>query len=266
MPKANVNEQCLAYDLLGEGEPVAFLNGILMTIDSWVLQTSLLRHRYRCLVHDFRGQLLSSKPLEPWTMGEHGDDFVALLDELGIDKCHLVGTSYGGEVGLILAARHPERIASLTVVASVSEVDERLDRAVARWAETALTAPERLYDDVAELAFSAEYAAANTDLMAQGRARLASCPPEFFPAFARLVEAFRGLDLTPDLSAIEVPTLVVAGELDALKPPSSSRLIASRIRGSECLLVPGAGHAVVLERPHEINTAIVGFLEKHRRS
>ena len=55
------------------------------------------------------------------------------------------------------------------------------------------------------------------------------------------------------------------GELDILKPPRYSRLIAERIPGAELLVIPGGGHAVILEKPEEVNTAVLGFVEKHRQ-
>jgi 3-oxoadipate enol-lactonase len=262
VPETRVNGVSIFYDVLGDGAPVAFLNGVMMTTRSWVLQTSVVRRRYRCVMHDFRGQLLSEKPRRQWRLDEHADDLSALLDELGIDRCHLVGTSYGGEVGMLFAVRSPGRVASLTVISSVSEVDEQLDDAVSLWAETALSAPQSLYRVSFPFNFSESFIADNPDLLEQGEARLAACPPDFFPAFARLVEAFRSLDLTGDLHRIECPTLVMVGELDRLKPPRFSRLIAERIPGAEFLMIPGAGHAVVIERPAEVNTAILGFLRR----
>jgi 3-oxoadipate enol-lactonase len=264
MPTAEINGLSIHYDVLGEGEPVAFLNGVMMTTQSWVLQSSELRKRYRCVLHDFRGQLLSDKPQEPWKMEDHADDLEALLDHLEIQRCHLVGTSYGGEVGLIFAATRPERVKSLSVVSSVSEVGADLDRAVAAWAETALQAPDRLYRATLGDNFSAGFIAANPRLVEQGEARLAACPAEFFPAFARLVEAFRELDITADLERIACPVLLLVGEEDALKPPSYSRLMARHLRRCELRLIPGAGHAVILEMPNEVNSAILGFLERRR--
>ena len=266
MPTARIHGLDLHYDLLGppDGEPVAFLNGVMMTAQSWVLQTTLFRRRHRCLLHDFRGQLLSDKPEEPWTMEDHAEDLLALLDHLGIERCHLVGTSYGGEVGLVFALRWPERVRTLSLISSVSEVGPELDRVVSRWAEAALAAPETLYRVALPHNFSPRFVDANPDLVRQGEERLAACPPEFFPAFARLVEAFRQLDITDQIHRIRCPTLVLVGEEDALKPPRYSRLIADRIPGSELRLIPGGGHAVVLERPQEVNTAVLGFIEEHR--
>ena len=265
MPTAEINGLRIHYDLVGEGEPIAFLNGVMMTTQSWVLQTSVFRRRYSCLLHDFRGQLLSDKPEEPWTLEDHAADLEALLDHLEIESCHLVGTSYGGEVGLIFAASRPQRVRSLSVISSVSEVGRELDRVVALWAETALEAPERLYRVSLPSNFSPAFVEANPELLAQGEERLAACAPEFFPAFARLVDAFRQIDVTAELERISCPTLVMVGELDALKPPRYSRLIAGRIPGAELLTIPGGGHAVILEKPEEVNTAILGFVEKHRQ-
>lgn len=264
MATAEINGLRLHYDLLGHGETVAFLNGVMMTTQSWVLQTSLFRQHYRCLLHDFRGQLLSDKPDEPWTLEDHADDLLALLDLLGIERCHLVGTSYGGEVGLIFACNQPDRVKSLSVISSVSEVGPELDRAVAIWAETALATPDQLYRISVPANFSPGFIDANPQLIEQGEERLSACPPEFFTGFARLVDAFRKLDITADLPRITCPTLVLVGEGDRLKPPEYSRLIAERIPSCELLLIPEAGHAVVLERPGEINDALMAFIDEHR--
>ena len=265
MPTAEINGLSLHYDLVGEGEPIAFLNGVMMTAQSWVLQTTVFRRRFRCLLHDFRGQLLSDKPEEPWSLDDHAADLEALLDDLEIESCHLVGTSYGGEVGLIFAGTRPERVRSLSVISSVSEVGPELDRTVALWAETALEAPERLYRVSLPANFSPAFVEANPELLAQGEERLAACPPDFFPAFARLVDAFRRIDVTAELERIQCPTLILVGELDVLKPPRYSRLIAERIPGAELLVIPGGGHAVILEKPDEVNDAVLAFIEKHRR-
>ncbi len=264
MARVEINGSRLHFELLGEGEPIAFLNGVLMTTQSWVLQTSFFRQRYRCLLHDFRGQLLSDKPESSLSLEDHAHDLRELLDRLEIETCHLVGTSYGGEVGMIFATKWPQRVRSMAVISSVSEVGTELDRAVASWEKTALETPDRLYRVALPMNFSRSFIENNLEMIDNGERRLASCPPEFFAAFAQLVRAFRRLDITEQLTLIECPTLVLVGELDVLKPPHYSRLIAERIPSSEFLMVPGAGHAVILEKPLEVNTALLGFIEKHR--
>lgn len=263
MPIRELNGIRIHYDIVGEGEPLIFLNGVMMTAQSWVLQTSLFRQRYRCVLHDFRGQLLSDKPEEPWTLEDHVEDLRALLDHLGIDTCHIIGTSYGGEVGLIFAYTHPQRVRSLSVISAVSEVGPELDRAVEIWAETALDAPDDLYRVSVPSNFSQSFVDANRQVIEQGEARIRACPPEFFSGLVGLIDAFRKLDVTAELPRIECPTLVLVGERDALKPPRYSRLIADEIPNSEYLTIPGAGHAVIIEKPNEVNSAVLGFLSKY---
>ncbi|NNK52733.1 MAG: alpha/beta fold hydrolase, partial [Xanthomonadales bacterium] len=133
MPYLKRGEVQIYWESLGQGLPVVFLNGILMTVDSWKLQTLALSRNFHCLMHDFRGQLRSSKPSESWTLEDHAEDLKALLDQLGIEKCQIVGTSYGGEVGMIFAANWPERVSRLAVIASVSEVGSDTRRIVMDW-------------------------------------------------------------------------------------------------------------------------------------
>ena len=260
MPYLQREQNRIYWESLGQGEPVAFLNGILMTVDSWKLQTLEIGQRFRCVMHDFRGQLRSSKPGTPWTLEDHARDLKALLDHLGIDNCHIVGTSYGGEVGMIFAATWPERVRSLSVIASVSELGPDTERIVHDWRRAALEAPMSLYRTMLPTTFSPEFVAANPGLIEQGEERLKACDEAFFKAFAGLVDAFCALDITPILDRIRCPALVIAGENDLLKPPRYSQIISDGIEGAELLVAPGAGHAVVLEQPGFINRKLVDFM------
>lgn len=251
------------WETLGGGEPVAFLNGILMTVDSWKLQAQEISRRFRCVVHDFRGQLRSSKPGEPWTLEDHARDFEALLDHLGIDACHVVGTSYGGEVGMVFAALCPERVRSLAVIASVSEIGAETRRIALDWRRAALEDPMSLYRVMLPTTFSPEFVAANPLMIELGEARVQACDGAFFTAFAGLIDAFCALDITPLLEKIRCPALIVAGEQDLLKPPRYSRIIADGIAGSELRIAPGSGHAVVLEQAGWLNRELLDFIDRH---
>ena len=122
--------------------------------------------------------------------------------------------------------------------------------------------PESLYRTMLPTTFSDTFATANPRLLEQGEERLAACGPEFFRAFVGLIDAFRQLDITPRLPDIRCPALVLVGEEDRLKPPRYSRLIADRIEGAELLVIPGAGHAVILEQPNAVNSALLEFLQR----
>lgn len=265
MATATINSVELFYKVIGEGEPVAFLNGVLMTADAWAQQTSVLGRRYRCILHDCRGQLMSEKPDQPYSMKLHAEDLGCLLDHLEIERCHVVGTSYGGEIGMVFAIAHPERVKSLTVISSVSEVDPLLRAHTQAWASAANTGDlETLLLGLRSLCYSETYLAKNEQAVLRSEQMMRGLPQEFFSAFVRLVDAFLELEITEELSRVRTPTLVVVGERDLIKTPRHSQIIAHAIPNAEHVIIPGAGHAVVYEHPDVINTLISGFVEKHR--
>lgn len=250
------------HESLGDGEPLLLLNGIMMTTTSWGLQTRALAAHYRCVLHDFRGQLRSDKPPGPYAMPMHVDDLVALLDELQIERAHLVGTSYGGEVGMMFAAAHPDRVKSLAVIASVSRVDDALRRDVTLWADVARNEPSRLWEVTLPFNYSRRFVDAHPEVIEAGRMRVSALPAEWFRAFADLCEAFTTLDVR--LDAIRCPALVLCGADDVLKPLRFSREIAEGIAGARLEVIEGAGHAVVIEQADRVNAALLGFLAESR--
>jgi pimeloyl-ACP methyl ester carboxylesterase len=205
------------YEMTGQGPPLVLLNGVMMTTQSWVLQTRRLSPHFQFVLHDFRGQLRSDKPPGPYSLEQHVDDLAALLDHLELPRVDIAGTSYGGEVGMLFAARHPERVSRLAAIASVSHIEEDLRAKVAAWSKLARTSPETLYELSAVDNFSARFRDEHPEVLFAGRERLRACPEEFFIAFAELCDSFLRLDLRPELPRITCPTLVIA-EARALQP------------------------------------------------
>ena len=87
-----------------------------MTIDHWADIISGLEKDYKCLLHDCRGQLMSTDLTSEIDMEEHVEDLKELLENLKIDKVHLVGTSYGSEIAMMFAYTYPKMTKSLAVI------------------------------------------------------------------------------------------------------------------------------------------------------
>jgi len=261
MPRAQIGDVQLHYEVHGEGaETIVFVNGIAMTVQSWLPQRQHFAPRYRCLFHDTRGQLLSDKPAMDYSLELHAADLKALLDRLEIEDAHLVGTSYGGEIAMIFAYTYPERTRSLSVITSVSELDAVLRTGTESWAVAAQHGPTCLFRVMLPWTYSASFLAAAHDQLEQRARAMERVPEGYCEAFVRLVRAFSRLDITTELSRIRCPTLVLAAERDLIKPPRFSHLIHERIAGSRFEVIPGAGHAVVIEQPAEVNRLLDEFL------
>jgi 3-oxoadipate enol-lactonase len=261
MERATVNTVEIGYEILGSSdETIAFLNGIAMTVGHWLpIAESLARDR-RCLLHDFRGQLMSAKPPGPYSLEQHADDVAELFKELGIGAAHIVGTSYGAEIGMVLACCHPECVRSLVLIDGVSETDPVLCAAVMAWKSAALADPRVYYRTLIPWNYSAGYLRAHGDELRDRESAVAALPEEYFTAFAGLCDAFLAIDLTSRLYEITCPTLVVVGENDILKPRRYSEIIHRRISGATLTVVEGAGHAVVIEQPERIALLVGDFL------
>lgn len=250
------------YELEGEGEVVVLLNGILMNTRSWSYQREALRG-YRVLLHDFSGQGQSSKPKEGYSLENHGEDLLLLLDSCGIERAHLIGISYGGEVALQFVLDYPERVSSLLLAAVVSEIKPLLFSMVRVWELGALLEDGGMfYDLLVPFIYSNGFIENNRRWLQRQREMFISMvDPQFLGAFRGLLKSFLNLHLTPHLHRIEAKTLLLAGEEDILKPPLYSHILAEEIKGSRLEVLPHTGHAISLEVPEIFNQRMLSFLE-----
>ncbi len=263
MPHITVNDIPLYYEFHGpETAPVLVLNnGIIMNAaSSWVFQTRALSAHYRLLQYDCRGQGQSGHPEGPYSMTLHADDLAALLDALDVDKAHIAGISYGGEVAQAFALEYPEKTRSLVLADTVSEVGPELRLVIQGWVDALRTGdPVAFFDATAPWNFSPEWIAANTAILEDAKKRYALLD---FPAVIRLCEAFFDVDFTGRLGGIKAPACILAGELDLLKGPRYAEILKKGIPHAEVHILKGAGHASCWERPEEFNSVVLGFLAK----
>jgi pimeloyl-ACP methyl ester carboxylesterase len=116
MPKVSLNRVEINYRQVGEGQDVVFVHGLAANHAFWNLQLLLpLARHFRVTTYDLRGHGYSSMPPSGYTSADMVADLVGLLNELQIDRAHLVGHSFGGVVAVHCAALHPERVRSLTI-------------------------------------------------------------------------------------------------------------------------------------------------------
>ncbi len=249
--KARVNGVELCYELDGAGkDAMAFLNGIAMSIGHWKPFVEGLPG-FRHLAHDFRGQILSEKPEGPISLADHAADLLALLDHLGIDKVHLVGTSYGSAAGFLLALGHPERILSMVVIDAADGIDPLLRAVIEAWRAAARANPSAFYRSLIPWTYSADYIGRSHGFFADREKAISGFPKAYFDCFVSLCDAFLGLDAAADLSRITCPTLVLEGGKDILTAGYGKR-IAGAIPGADFAIMAGAGHAEVVEAPGPI--------------
>ena len=175
----------------GVGEPLLLLNGIAMSAISWEVVARPLADKYRVVRCDFRGQLMTPAAA-PADVAEHADDVALLLDQLGLESVHVAGTSFGGVVATLLAARHPRRVRSLVTIASADGFDEEMAGEVARWRQACVDSLEssdrgHLSDILEPLVYSPAWVEAHSAERAQRRAQISALPDQWFRGLICLI-------------------------------------------------------------------------------
>ena len=262
MPVIQANGIGIYYEWHGaEGAPALVLNnGILMNAAaSWVPQTAAFSASYRVLQYDCRGQGHSDHPAGPYSMAQHADDLAALFDGLGVDRAHVLGISYGGEVSQAFALRHRGRVMSLVLADTVCEIGQELRLVVEGWKAAALSGDADLFYLVtAPWNFSPAFIARHAALLASARERYRSLD---LPAVGRLCDAFLDVDFTGALRQLDVPACIIVGDQDLLKGPRYAKILHDAVRGSRLHVLAGAGHAASWEAAAEFNRVVREFLE-----
>lgn len=256
---ANVNGIDLAYEQNGAGPDVVLIPGLGGSSYLWHAQLQALAPVARVTAVDPRGHGASAKhPPGPYTMRLWADDTAALMAYLGIERAVVVGSSMSAMVAVELAAAHSQRVAGLVLVGGFPRLEspgkERME-ARAKTAETEGMGP--LVPQVASTALAAVTHQTQPALVGLFQAALSRNDPACYAAACRAIVA---ADVTPLLSRIRCPTLVLLGDGEQVAPLPAARALHRGLPGSRLKVIPNAGHLPFLEQPAAFNTALLEFL------
>ena len=258
MATIDVNGTSLHY--LDEGPKdapaIVFSNSMFFDVNMFAEQAEAFGDRYRVVRYDHRGQGGSAKaPRDQLDMDTLSEDTAAFIEALGIQKCCFVGNSMGGFIGLRLAARRPDLIASAIILGSSADAEvsvEAMD-AVVEVIENKGMQP--VIDDV--LYFMLGDTTLNDPSRAPIKKRvtqmLESRTPDYANAVWNIAHRKPVLD---ELANINVPVWVVAGAEDHTYPPDHSQRIVDTINGAKYILMAEAGHVHAVERPDAVNEVL----------
>lgn len=268
MPEAHVNGIAINYAIDGDGtgkETIVLINGLADDLLSWGFQIpALVDAGYRVLRFDNRGIGHSDKPPGPYTSKLMADDAKALVDSLGISRFHLMGVSMGGMIAEEYAIAYGSDLKSLTLGCTYGKADAFCLTMFAMWGDLAkgLGVPF-VMRDVALWAFTGPFFNERAADAAEFAAAMASLDMSLDAYMAQLAVIQRH-DAIDRVRAVDVPTLVIAGEEDILIPVRLSKQLQEAIPGAQWRTVPG-GHACIWETPEPFNTAFLDFVRDSSR-
>lgn len=263
---ANVDGHRIAYHRMGSGPPVLLLHGITTYSFLWRNIAPQLAEHYDVIAVDLLGCGDSDKPLDvSYSLESHARRFDLFLDGLGFPKVHVVGHDLGGGIGQIMAAKYPTRLATLSLVNSVSfdfwpvqpivamrtPVIRQLLMAMLDWGafravvKRGVYHKERVTQELMELFFKPMRTS-------EGR--------KGFLHFAQSLDNANLTSIAFALSKLEIPTLILRGDADLYLGASNSEKLHATVPGSRLARIATAGHFIQEDEPEWVIAQLLGFI------
>lgn len=266
MPYAQSPGAKIHYSVEGSGpETVLLIMGLGGHATEWgsVFPDDLAK-RFRVVRMDNRGIGQSESETRGFTMSDMARDAVAVLDDLGVTRAHVVGTSMGGMIAQTVALEHAERVSRVVLMATTFGGTEAVPPTEAALAlfqpipgETLAEQRKRSLHVITGPGFADGNPVLIDDLVQQ-RVRV----PTSGRVFMTQLDALLQSDRSQRVAQIKAPTLVIHGVDDTLVPVGNGKLLAARIPGARLVLLDHCGHLPHLELPGQCASLITQFLSE----
>ncbi len=264
MPKVNCGRFDVNYIEDGDGFPVVLIHGLAGDHTAWFPQIERLKNRHRVVAMDNPGSGESSSVDTPTTTEELADTMLALMDNCGIEKAHVVGRSLGGLIGQHMALQAPDRLQSLILAASTSKVD-RIGRRILEnmrevlewrdnWVDWArhsahMFVSPTFYNDNSEAIDRIEALVGN-----EARSKI---------SYVNLNNTALAHDTSGRLGNISCPTLIMAGRQDPICSMQGTRELSQGIANSETVIFENSSHFFLMEEFEKSMDTLNAWFAKH---
>jgi len=242
------------YEVSGEGFPFVMVHANPFDHNLWMYQRAHFSTYFKVIALDIRGYGRSDKPATPFSLKDMADDVLGVCRDEGVSEAILGGVSVGSGIALLLGLEHPQMFKALILVGGNSGGAGSIDDRIHGYTKIGI---EKYH-----IRHLRELVAPDFPETKLGKYLLDTFverdPWLSGECIAQIFRARGGMDMTPRLGSMKVPTLVINGEYDnSLK---SGRRTASMIPGAIHKVLPGTGHACNIEDPGAFDEFVVDFL------
>jgi pimeloyl-ACP methyl ester carboxylesterase len=266
MPKIKVNDITMNYEQQGGGEVLLLIPYLAADNACYAFQVAEYAKHFTCISIDPRGAGETDQPDGPWSTQLFADDVAAFMQAAGIDRAHVSGLSLGAATGLWLAARHPQRVKSLSLHSGWTKTDPFLKVVVQGWQTMAKglgSVTDMIIQGIFPWCFTPELYAAKPDYIEALANFVRGRPAQPLDAFLRQSDAVIAHDAEAALAAIAVPTQITFGRHDAVTSTRFADAMKNGIRQSELLVFEDCAHAPIYESVAEFNEKTLSFLRRY---
>ena len=254
----------IAYEVRGSGPAVELLHPFPASHEFWHPVAAGLEDRYRLILPDLRGHGASSHGEGPATMAKLAGDVARVCDAAGVEQAAFVGVSIGGYLLFEFWRRYRERVRGLVLCNTKASADDAAAQAnrlrIADEVEQRGTG--EFLDDMIPKMLGKTTQRNRPDVVAAARAMMQRMTP---PALAAVQRGMASrADSMPLLKTIDVPTLIMTGDEDALTGVADALMMRGQIRGSELKVIERAAHYAAMEQPVAVGAELRQFLDGMR--
>lgn len=252
----------IAWESEGDGPPLLLIHGLGYTRNGWGPAPGLLAERFRVIRFDNRGSGESDVPEGPYTAAELAGDALQVLDEAGVERARVLGTSLGGMVAQEVALAAPERVEKLVLACTTGGGPDAFPLPQ-RTLDLFVVFPTMQYEEglllLVKNALSDASAESRPELVDEIYAyRLANRPP--LPGWQAQAAAGASFDGSARLGEISIPTLVLHGTADNVVDHRNAELLAREIPDARLEWFEGCGHLFFWEEPKRFARIVTEFL------
>ena len=267
MPIVQANGIDINYEVQGEGEPLILIPYLAADQACYAFQVPEYAKHFRCFSVDLRGAGLSGKPDGTYTTELFADDVAAFMQAAGLDSAHVFGLSLGAAAGMWLAAKHPDRVRSLSLHSAWDATDPFLRAVVEGWqvmAEGLGSVTEMVIRGIFPWCFTPELYAARPEYIDSLADFVRSRPMPPVDALLRQSGAVLAHDARAVLGSIQAPTLITFGRHDMACSTRFAEPLSSAIPDTELIVFEDCAHAPIYENVEDFNHRTLEFLLRHR--
>jgi pimeloyl-ACP methyl ester carboxylesterase len=242
------------WDTGGDGKPIVLSHPASGSALIWGYQQPVFaKAGYRVIAYSRRGHY-GSDPVPKENPGSASEDLNRLVDFLGVQKFHVLGSAAGVSVAVDYALSHPDRLYSLTYACGTGGIrDEHYVKMLDDLRPKGFAEMPTEFQEVGP-----SYRAANPE----GARQWAELEHKAHTGNRAGQKPANAITLKA-LESMKVPTLIIAGDADLWWPPAALRMVSAHIPNCETLIVPEAGHSVYWEQPDIFNRTVLDFIGRH---
>jgi pimeloyl-ACP methyl ester carboxylesterase len=218
--------------------------------------------KYKTLIFDNRGVGRTDAPKIDYSIKMFADDTARLMDNLKIQKAHILGISMGGMIAQEFALTYPQKVEKLILCSTncgASKSVQPAPKILGLLMAGASGTPEEIVKNTIPILFTEDFVKSNPEYMKRVTDQLMKAPTTQ-DAFTRQVKAIMVWDTYARLPKIKAPTLVMHGKKDILVPPENAKILADRIPGAKLAYFEKSAHALFSQETDKVVDTLLKFL------